>query len=383
MFVKLCGLLRRAFRGLPPLAFVLPLLHPMLKIMLFVILAVVAARGLYLLNGAVCVLSLAGSSAGWPKVEGLVVRTEDIRQDLVFSSKAMVRYSASDGREDSTELVSFGDTLNPFDRATAGVQRLRYPGGSKVEVSYDPGAPQIAVLRPGWHADMFWPLGVSLAFLLPVALCLLQLPALTRGLRGSGGPHEAVRNLVERARREGVSELDVAREDAIPMSGFGSVGAIVAASLASLACAGGILLLASGLPKAYYGFASQGWPTASGEVIVNVGLQVMSDRQNLHNTVIFPPGLVYRYDVEGTSYVNSVRRFRSVKKGYSTEQAQEAAPEDLPVGKKVMVAYMPGDPEISALEPGIGGDIFIVPAIGAFLLLLSFSVFIWGVPRLS
>jgi hypothetical protein len=355
----------------------------MLKI-LVVVLAGAALWGLYLLNGAVRSLLLAGSSVGWPKVEGLVVRTEDVRHDNVYSSQAIVRYNASDGNMYSTDQLAFGETLNPFDRPTAGLFRLRYPDGAKVSVSYDPSHPQFAVLNPGLRAGVFWPLGVSLAFLLPVAFCLMQYSAVSARLERRSASASAFSDLVDRAKREGVSEVEVPIEpDApIPMPDFGPVGAIVAATLASLACAGGVLLLANGLPKTFYGFASRGWPTTPGEVITNVGLQAMSARQSLHNTVILPPGMVYRYQVSGTAHVNSVRRFRSVKSGDNLAQAMADAPEDLPVGTKVQVAYFPSDPDISALEPGNSREDFILPGIGIVLLLFSASIFIWGVPSL-
>src|SRR5579862_7577811 len=62
---------------------VIPLLRLMLKMLVLLVLALVAGRGLYLLNNGVRNLLRAGSSVGWPKVEGLVVRTEETRRELV------------------------------------------------------------------------------------------------------------------------------------------------------------------------------------------------------------------------------------------------------------------------------------------------------------
>jgi hypothetical protein len=121
----------------------------MLKIAVVMVLALAAGRGLCLLNGGVRSLLRAGSSLGWPKVQGLVVPTDDVRQDQVYSTRAMARYQAGDGKMYSTDLVSFGDTLNPFDRAQAGLLRVRYPDGAKVSVSYEPGDPRIAVPPAG------------------------------------------------------------------------------------------------------------------------------------------------------------------------------------------------------------------------------------------
>jgi hypothetical protein len=164
----------------------------------------------------------------------------------------------------------------------------------------------------------------------------MQFPAVSRSLERSRESGPDLQELVDRARREGVHQMTVPvpRGSAFPMPGGGATGAIVAATLASLACGLGVLALAGGLAKVYYGSASRSWPTTSGEVIVNVGYAAMMYRQDSHNTVIFPPGFLYQYEVAGTKHVNSVRRFRSVGRG-NEAQAQADAPEDLPVGTKV------------------------------------------------
>lgn len=130
----------------------------MLKVLVGMALALFALRGLYLLGDGIRNLRRARSSTAWPTTEGVVIRTEDARNDKVFSTHAIVRYQAG-GKEYTTDLITFGETLNPFDRTQAGLLRVRYPDTGKVSVSYDPGRPSTAVLRPGWHAEIFWPLG--------------------------------------------------------------------------------------------------------------------------------------------------------------------------------------------------------------------------------
>jgi len=358
----------------------------MAKILIGLILALVAARGLYLLNNGIHALRSAGASSGWPKTEGVVVRTDDARNDRVFSTKANVRYRGGDGKEYSTDLISFGDNLNPIDRTRAGFLRECYPDGSKVSVFYDPSQPWAAVLRPGLHAEAFWPLGVALAFLLPAALCLMQFPAISRSLDRGRESNRAFQEMVGRARREGVKEMtfSVPPGSPIPMpgGGGGAVGAIVASTFAGLACGLGIIALAAGLPKLYYGYASVNWPTTRGEVTVNVGPTVMMERRVNRDMLIFPPGFLYQYEVAGTKHVNSVRRFRSVGRGSVADarDAQEAAPEDLPVGTRVPVSYFPTDPDISALDPGTTKESFILPGIGMAVLLLGVATFVWLLP---
>ena len=96
-------------------------------------------------------------------------------------------------------------------------------------------------------------------------------------------------------------------------------------------------------------------------------------------TVILPPGFLYQYEVAGIKHVNSVRRFRSTP-GTQDDQERANAPADLPVGTKVPVAYFLTDPDISTLEPGNDGGMFILPGIGIVLLLFSFGIFFSAVP---
>ena len=312
----------------------------MLKIALALLLGLVGLHGLRLLSKAVRGIQQARASTQWPKTEGIVVRTDEIRNDLAYSARAIVRYTPADGKTYSTDRISFGETLKPFDRLDAGLQRVRYPEGSKVGVSYHPSQPWTAVLHPGLHSEDFRPAGVACAFLLPMLLCLWRFPVLAR-----------------------------------------SWISIIAAAFAGLICGAGVLALSSGLQEMYYGYESRTWPVTTGEVSVNAGIQAAMHRQGKGDYTIYPPGLLYRYEVAGTQHVNSIRRFRSVRQT-GEQEAQAIAPADLPVGTRVSISYFPTDPDISVLDAGVDGDAFILPGIGIVALSLGLAAFIWIVPAL-
>ncbi len=135
----------------------------------------------------------AGGRKRWPAIVGNVVGAETSRttsidrhtQDLLvdYSTKTVVRYRV-EGRDYTTNQIHFGQTLGSSDPSEAELQRLRYPPGAEVRVSYDPRQPWLAVLKPGVHGEAFWLPSTGLAFLLPAVALVPMLPDMFRALRG-------------------------------------------------------------------------------------------------------------------------------------------------------------------------------------------------------
>jgi hypothetical protein len=348
--------------------------------------------GLYLLFKGARNVQRAIASAKWPRTNGTVVTSETTRSvsvdtrkresSVTFSTKTIVRYQAA-GREYTTDVLHFGQTLGSDDKSEAVLQRLRYPAGKTVGVSYDPRQPWIGVLKPGLHAEAFWLPGASLALLIPAFLCLLIGPGI---LRTIATPDTAFQDSVEHAiedARRGVRPADVPFPSP-PQQGSDWVMAVVAGVFGMVACGLGILALASGMERIWRGNASLSWPTAPGVVIAAPktsgpdGGEVVNDTTDTAWYARF----VYQYKVAGVDHFNNVRRFARVEGGGGSEEVDRLISR-YGEGAHVKVSYFPTDPDIAVLEPGTPTDALWLPGIGMVLILLSAAIFLFIVPALA
>jgi hypothetical protein len=362
------------------------------KIMLaFCTLAIgaVVLFGLFLFWKGARNIQMAVASEKWPTAPGTVISVDTTRDAtretrkspsiVTFNTRTVIQYAVN-GREYTTDVLFFGQTLGSGDKSDAALQRLRYPVGQAVMVSYDPERPATAVMRPGLHAAAFWLPGAGLAFLLPAALCLFLGPSMLRNMTAND---DALQKYVEQAMAQGQrGEIPMDRPFTPPRQGGDAVMMIAAAGFGLLLCGGGILALTSGLQRIWHGMASQSWPTVPGSVVFtneSGGLgnaEADADTSNVSSLARF----VYQYEVAGTRHYNNVRQFSEVEGG--REELQRIG-ERYKKGAKVKVSYFPTDPDVAVLEPGNTSAAMILPAIGAVLVLFSLVIFIWMVPALG
>jgi hypothetical protein len=336
----------------------------MVRISVTSLMGLVVLFALYLMGKGTVNLRRAFASPKWPKTTGVVVGADagtSVAQDrntrtTFYSAKTTIRY-AVDGKAYTTSWIHFGQTFGSSDPSVAALQLLRYPIGANVPVSYDPGAPQIAAVRPGIHAEAFWLVGAGLAFLLPAIMCLVVLPAM---LDDTGAGH-------------------------------GSPFAFAAGIFGAIFCALGILGLSIGLQRLWNGHASQTWPTAQGEVVsatmsenrVHIGSEAGHPEDDPRTGGAVPAstysvGFVYRYEVNGTAHYNNQRRFGAYVGSDSMSASRTAR--IYPVGSKVTVAFYPTDPDVSTVETGIDNEAYALPGFGAGGILFGIAVLIWIVP---
>jgi hypothetical protein len=171
---------------------------------LYVIIGALVISPVFLLGSFLLVKGLRNiqmslASVHWPKAAGMVVSSVTTRtaptQDTMrrpmgedrlpdyatFGTNTKIGY-AVDGREYTTDVLHFGQTLGSSDRSDAALLSLRYPVGKEVPVSYNPSNPSVAVMNPGLHSEAFWLPGAGLAFLVPVALLIFLWPTISAAL---------------------------------------------------------------------------------------------------------------------------------------------------------------------------------------------------------
>jgi len=350
---------------------------------------VVVVFGLFLFLKGVRNIQMAVASEKWPTAPGKVTSVETIRDAtketrrspsiVTYNTKTVIQYEVN-GQPYTTDILFFGQTLGSGDKSEAALQRLRYPVGTVVQVSYNPGKPATAVMRPGLHAAAFWLPGAGLAFLLPAVLCLFLGPTMMRNLTADDKSFQNfVQQSIDQGRR---GEIPVDRPVPPPRQGGDAVMMVAAAGFGLLLCGGGILALTAGFQRMWHGMASQSWPTASGSVVFthdSGGLgdaDVEGDDANLNSYARF----VYQYDVKGTTHYNNLRQFSQVEGG---KEELERIGERYKKGAKVKVWYFPTDPDIAVLEPGNSSAALVLPGVGTVLLLFGLAILIWMVPALG
>jgi len=355
-------------------------------------LGLIALLGIVLFYKGMRNVQMAVASEKWPVTAGTVVSSETTRsvmrddskntESVTFDTKTTIGYRVND-QAYSTDVLHFGQTLGSSDKSDATLQRLRYPAGAKVPVSYDPGNPSVGVMKPGLHAEAFWLPGAGLAFLLPVALCLFMGPALMQEFSAAADTEtdafaKSVHDAMEAARRG-----ETVTMPAPPRSPSDAVMPIAAAGLGAVFCCLGILALTAGIQRAGKGYASQSWPTTGGKVVSawKGGGEGGDDAAVDASDSAYRVRFVYRYEVAGLTHYNNVRQFAQAEGGNREETDRIA--ERYRQGAAVKVSYFPVDPDVAALEPGNTSDAWWLPGIGVVLILFSLAVFIWVVPAVG
>ena len=106
-------------------------------------------------------------SRSWPTVEGLVTLSQvdsylsesDSGTTQMYHAQVNFTYTVG-GRTYFSDLVNLGDYSTSV-QANAEKVAARYPAGATVQVYYDPGKPETAVLEPGPTAGLLIPLFVG------------------------------------------------------------------------------------------------------------------------------------------------------------------------------------------------------------------------------
>jgi len=300
---------------------------------------------------------------------------------VIYSADTVIQYEVA-GKQYSTNLIHFGQTLGSGDASEAELQRLRYPVDGEVAVSYDPSRPWIAAARPGLHAEAFWLPGAGLAFLLPAALALFVFLTLFRNApeqqRDADEFRKSVETAIENGRR-GIAPPDIPFRP--PKDESDVIAPVVAGLFAAVFCGLGILALSSGAQRMWRGAASEHWPSVEGKVLFSRVNASETEDSNHRRETTFSPQFVYTYEVDGVKHFNNRRRFGRIE-GSAEDWAEDVAAH-YKVGRGVRVYYFPADPDVAVLEPGNNSEGLWLPGVGLVALLLGLATLIWIVPAVA
>jgi hypothetical protein len=326
-----------------------------MRVVVITLLSAFILFGLYILGLGLRNVYRAVASQRWPRVPGAVVESatsasvstdrETRIKSTTYQAQIVFAYQVN-GKSYTTDTLHFGQTLGSSDASEAELLHRRYPVGGPVSVSYDPGEPSIAAVKPGVDPDVFWLPGAGLAFVLPCVIGLVFF--LTLEMEAPGF--------------------------AVGLSLFAIVFCLAGAAMLY---AGGVRLWNAG--------RSRSWPVARGVIVFqhrgeNDSLTRDSDGTAQHVTS-YSTNLLFQYQVGGVAHFANTRRFGQLA-GAGENWADEIA-RLYPEGAQVKVAYCPSDPDLAVLEPGVTSEACWLPGAGLAFLLFGLAALKWAVPALS
>jgi hypothetical protein len=107
---------------------------------------------------------------------------------------------------------------------------------------------------------------------------------------------------------------------------------------------------------------SMAWPVAEGRILTS-SVAYRSDRDGSRIPYV---NIEYMYTVDGKTHVGD--RIFFIERDFSTLPDMEGKVNQYPKDKAVHVRYLPTDPDVCVLEPGIHKEAFLYPAAGLFFI---------------
>lgn len=311
-------------------------------------LGLLVAAGVFLVGVGVRNIWRATASTEWPVAPAVVTNSgQQVSQSsdgsTIAAARIVARYTVG-SREYTTETIRFGELFGSGDTSVAELQSFRYPLGQAISVSYDPSAPEIAVMEPGFSTGALWAPGAGIA----LVMVSVMFTSLYRNSPSAGG------------------------------MGFG------VSLFAAIFMMIGTPMLVFGCVDLYRAHVSQRWPTVKGEIVydeVDVNTSTKEEDGRTETTTTYGPRVIFKYDIAGKVRYSNTRRFGALS-GSDEEWANSIA-DRYPAGARFDVYYNPDDPNLAILEPGIESEAFWLPGAGLAFFLFGLAAALIIVPSLG
>jgi hypothetical protein len=290
------------------------------------------------------------ASRAWPVAAGEIVvstvdvpRTHDSDDATDCTARIRYRYRVAGKDYESDSVTPGGGAM--LRRQFAEELVTRYPLGAQVDVTYDPQAPQSAVLEPA-NTDNLAPQVVFLIVFAAIATVLAV--------------HAIAGKVVTTAA-------------GFPLFGFLlPVGAILTGSL----CLAGFVVVRRQV------CASNAWPITKGKITTSAiasetfRVEEESGNSRLRFETRYRPVINYVYRVDGHDYYGTgIAGSWTVL--HATPEAAQAVVDAYPIGREVAVYYDPARPRTAVLERGKAAG-SAVPLLAGVAFSLAGALMLWA-----
>lgn len=315
---------------------------------------VFVGTGLYFVWQALVGIARAVRSRNWMPADGTIL-SSTVEHDLSgastssnasYAAKIEYEYEVRGNRHTGTN-IDFSRFRQMSPKAASRLAR-KYPVGKAITVYHHPWQPEKAVLEPGRIGPQISGLVVGGA---------VALFGTFFGIGGMWGT-DAITDIVG----DGPwNDPEFAWTYLLPIFPFL-----------------GLAVMIFGVYLAISSSKSKRWPTAPGHVTGSgiVRQSSSSSRSTgsgpITNNYTYKAEIVYKYDVEGETYVNNQVRMSDISS--SNQRAAETTKARYPVGAEVTVYYDPNNTERSVLEPGGSGGAWLPILVGAGFVIISLII---------
>lgn len=142
----------------------------------------------------------------------------------------------------------------------------------------------------------------------------------------------------------------------------------------------GVGVLIWGVMTVGNAYASESWPTTTGEIVESrVDRRRSSGGSNRSSSTTYHAEIGYTYTVDGTTYDGDRVNFGEY--GSSNSSHARSVVRRYPVGQSVEVRYDPADPATSCLEAGMSLSTWFVPGFGALFAVVGGGILLGGLKK--
>jgi hypothetical protein len=292
-------------------------------------------------------------SKNWPSVHGKIqnssIKVNHNDDSNTYHADLLYTFTVN-GQIYTGSLVSFG-TWSSSDSSDAKRIAKRYHKGKNVKVYYRSSEPEKCVLEPGMHFQ----------------LCLLPIFGI---LFIAGGTFAAFLPRLLNKSKQNAARLQNGKNNEENIPEISPLIRLFWFRMFPLPfIVVGSFLLFTGIKELYLSSQSVSWPIVQGTIQrSSVEYQIGNDCGTYHASIL------YQFEINGQTHSGNRVAFGDY--GASDSSHAKNIVNHYPQGSNVKIYYSATDPDICVLEPGLVGQTWFKPGLGAIFITSGLLIFL-------